>query len=140
MMQLTHEQVALIKKSWTVFRTMDPKLVCEVFYGKLFYEHPSLRRMFPRDMEEQYNKLMDMLNRIVARLDHHTDMTAEIQAMGKRHAAYGVKPEQYGPVGKALLWTLEQGLGSDWNEEVKEAWFTCYTHLATVMLEAAKTP
>lgn len=139
-MQLTHEQVTLIKKSWTVFRAMDPRLVCDVFYGKLFYEHPALRRMFPRDMEEQYNKLMDMLNRIVARLDNLPGITAEIQAMGKRHAAYGVKPEQYEPVGTALLWTLEQGLGPDWNEEVKLAWHTCYTHLATAMQEAAQTP
>lgn len=139
-MKLTHEQVALIKKSWTVFRTMEPRLVCEVFYGKLFYEHPSLRRMFPPDMQNQYNKLMDILNRVVARLDQPSGMTADIQAMGKRHAAYGVKPEQYELVGTALLWTLEQGLGPDWNAEVKLAWHTCYTHLATVMQEAAKTP
>ena len=29
----------------------------------------------------------------------------------KRHVDYGVKAADYTPVGAALLWTLEQGLG-----------------------------
>jgi hemoglobin-like flavoprotein len=32
-------------------------------------------------------------------------------ALAKRHVDYGVKAADYTPVGAALLWTLEQGLG-----------------------------
>ena len=32
-------------------------------------------------------------------------------ALAKRHVYYGVKAADYTPVGVALLWTLEQGLG-----------------------------
>ena len=32
-------------------------------------------------------------------------------ALAKRHVDYGVKAADYEPVGAALLWTLERGLG-----------------------------
>ena len=32
-------------------------------------------------------------------------------ALAKRHVDYGEKAADYAPVGAALLWTLEQGLG-----------------------------
>jgi hemoglobin-like flavoprotein len=39
-------------------------------------------------------------------------------------------------VGKALLWTLERGLGTDWSEELKEAWQACYKMLSDTMINA----
>ncbi len=44
--------------------------------------------------------------------------------------------EQYAPVGAALLWTLEKGLGPDFTPEVKAAWTETYTALAGVMSNA----
>ena len=44
-------------------------------------------------------------------------------------------------VGDALLFTLERGLGDQWNAETKEAWTAVYGIVATVMqkgLEEAK--
>jgi hypothetical protein len=35
----------------------------------------------------------------------------------------------------ALLWTLEQGLGPNWNEETKAAWIACYTILSSAMID-----
>ena len=54
--------------------------------------------------------------------------------LGERHKGYGVTAEQqYAPVGAALLWTLEQGLGPDFTPETKTAWTEAYTALAGVM-------
>jgi nitric oxide dioxygenase len=47
-------------------------------------------------------------------------------ALAKRHVDYGVKPEHYGPVGEALLWTLEQGLAPQWTAETAAAWTKAY--------------
>lgn len=131
---MTHEEVLLIKKSWRMFRNVNPVVIGDTFYGKLFADHPSVRRMFPKDMSRQYQKLMDMISTIVARLDKLDDLTGDIMAMGIRHQAYGVKPEQYKLVGDALIWTLEQGLGRDFTPEVKHAWVKCYAHLADAMI------
>ncbi len=55
-----------------------------------------------------------------------------------RHAGYGVIEGHYATVGKALLWTLEQGLREAWTPEVKAAWVETYTILSTTMLDAAR--
>jgi len=60
-----------------------------------------------------------------------------VRALGKRHAAYDVHEEHFAPVGAALLWTLEQGLGDDFTPEVKDAWATAYGVLSSVMIQAA---
>ena len=36
-------------------------------------------------------------------------------------------------VGDALLWALEQGLGTEWTEEVKDAWVTLYGFMTNEM-------
>lgn len=98
---------------------------------------PSLRKMFPTGMNNQYQKLLDMLNAIVGRLDQLEELSDEIVAMAQRHLEYGVRPSHYKLVGNALLWTLEKGLGSDWNDEVKNAWISCYTLLSDTMIKGA---
>lgn len=131
---MTDKQIIVIKKSWKAFRGIDPKVVGDAFYTKLFHDNPELRRMFPKNMEDQYKKLIDMLTAIVSRLDMLDVMGEDIASMSRRHAAYGVKPFHFKLVGDALLWTLEQGLGKDWNEEVEQAWQTCYQTLANLMM------
>lgn len=133
---MTQEQIILIKKSWRLFRQIDPKLVGGVFYEKLFADQPSLRRMFRSSVEEQSRKLVDMLSAIVLNLDAMDGLKEEVGALAIRHAAYGVKAEHYKAVGAALLWTLQQGLGNDWTKEAEEAWLLCYSTLSGAMIGA----
>jgi hemoglobin-like flavoprotein len=85
----------------------------------------------------QSKKLVDMLSMIVGRLDNLEELTQEIRQLAIRHVSYGVKAAHYKLIGAALLWTLEQGLGRDWNDQVKEAWEACYTILSNTMINAA---
>ncbi len=134
---MTGEQIIIIKKSWRIFRSMNPNTVGDAFYSKLFADTPALRKMFPQGMNDQYQKLLDMLNAIVGRLDRLDQLSEEIVAMAQRHVGYGVIPAHYKLVGDALLWTLEKGLGADWNEEVKNAWISCYSLLSDTMIRSA---
>jgi hemoglobin-like flavoprotein len=136
---MTEKQVITIRKSWRVFRGIDPKVVGDAFYSKLFHDHPELRRMFPKNMDEQYKKLIDMLSTIVSRVDDLEGLGNDIAAMAKRHVAYGVKPFHYQLVGDALLWTLQQGLGKEWNDEVRKAWALCYEQLSQAMIRFSET-
>lgn len=117
-----------------MLRNIDPVVIGETFYGKLFSDHPALRRLFPKDMNLQYQKLMDMLNTILSQLDNMENMSREIALMGQRHVVYGVKPAHYKMVGRAFLWMLEQGLGPDFTIDVKQAWNSCYNTLTQRML------
>lgn len=121
-----------------MFQQISPEVVGDAFYSKLFSSQPKLRSMFPKNMDEQYTKLVDMLSAIVTRLERMEEVTVEIKAMGRRHAGYGVRPAHYKLVGNALLWTLEKGLGNDWNEQVRSAWTDCYNLLADTMIQAAE--
>jgi len=61
-------------------------------------------------------------------------------ALAKRHVAYGVKAADYKPVGAALLWTLERGLGEQWTPELAAAWGSAYTVLSDFMIGEAYGP
>ncbi|WP_266364818.1 globin domain-containing protein [Tellurirhabdus rosea] len=116
-------------------REIDPKLLGNVFYSRLFLEAPELRSLFKPDMEPQYKKLLDMLSYVVVRLDRLDTVLDDVGALAERHTGYGVKPEHYELVGRALLWTLQTGLDRDWNPEVAEAWTAFYTAVATEMIQ-----
>lgn len=130
---MTAEQIKLVKKSWRIMMRIDPVLLGETFYGKLFNDHPELRSLFPKDMKEQYIKLTDMLSSIIMRLDHQD--LASIAEMGKRHVGYGVKLAHYTMVGNAMIWMLSKALGNEWDEPTAEAWLQCYTEIATLMTQ-----
>ena len=134
---MTSHQLFLVKYTWKLLREVDSYVLGSVFYGRLFMTYPNLRSLFKNSLESQHKKFVEMLSIIVARLDRPDVLSDEMRQLAQRHLEYGVKPEHYQPVGEALLWTLEQGLGKDWNTEVKEAWSTCYTIITQAML--AKT-
>lgn len=72
--------------------------------------------------------------------DRLFEIEPSVRPLGARHATYGVRDEHYAPVGAALLWTLEQGLGADFTDETRTAWATAYGILATAMMEASSSP
>ncbi len=57
--------------------------------------------------------------------------------MALRHVEYGVRLDHYKLVGSALLFTLEKGMGTDWPNEMKQAWQACYAILSDTMINAA---
>lgn len=137
---MTNPQLKLVKQTWTLLREIDPAILGDVFYGRLFIKYPALRPLFKGSMDYQYQRFIAMLSLIVARLDRPETIMQEIRQLAGRHEAYGVKPEHYAAVREALLWTLERGLGGDWNPDVEQAWGACYDLLTRSMLESGKLP
>lgn len=133
---MTPEQAILVKESWANVVPIQDK-AAELFYGKLFEMDPELKSLFKGDMVEQGKKLMAMINTAVNALDRLEEVVPAVQELGKRHVGYGVKDKDYDTVGASLLWTLETGLGDAFTEEVKDAWTTVYTVLASTMKAAA---
>jgi hemoglobin-like flavoprotein len=108
-----------------------------LFYGKLFELDPAVKPLFKGDMVAQGKLLMQMIGTAVGALERLDTIVPAVQALGKRHAGYGVTAAHYDTVGAALLWTLEQGLGAGFTPEVKAAWGDTYGTLASVMKAAA---
>src|SRR6185369_1444239 len=122
---MTSYQINLIKSSWKAVSEMDPVTVGGLFYNRVFEIAPAARSMFRQPMEEQSKKLLTTLSFIINKLDKLDDIVNEVIKLANRHVDYGVRPEHYAIVGTALLWTLEQGLGTNWNDELKQAWEEC---------------
>lgn len=133
---MTPQQIQLIQDSWSKVVPIREQAAA-LFYGRLFELDPSVKPMFKGDMKEQGRKLMMLLNTVVTSLEKLGDLVPAVQDLGRKHVPYGVKPEHYDTVGAALLWTLGQGLGAAFTDEVKAAWTEAYVTLATVMKEAA---
>lgn len=134
---MTPEQKMLVKSTWELVEPISEK-AAELFYGRLFELDPAVKPLFKTDIAEQGKKLMQMLAVCVAGLDNLDELVPAVEALGKRHVSYEVTEDQYGTVGEALLWTLEQGLGDKFTDDVREAWTEVYTTLATVMIAASK--
>jgi hemoglobin-like flavoprotein len=133
---MTPSQVILVKDSFERVAE-QPEVVADLFYTRLFALEPRLRPLFKGDMREQGRKLMQMIGIAVRSLDRPEAIVPAVQALGVRHASYGVQDADYDVVGSALLWTLEQGLGSDFTPQTQAAWLASYTLLADVMKQAA---
>ena len=109
----------------------------ELFYGRLFELDPTLRPMFRGDMREQGRKLMATLAVVINGLGNLEAILPAASALAKRHVAYGVKAAHYTPVGAALLWTLERGLGPQWTPQLAAAWGEAYGVLSDFMIGEA---
>ncbi|MBS0521835.1 MAG: hemin receptor [Proteobacteria bacterium] len=132
---MTPQQIDLVQTS---FQKVVPiaATAADLFYDRLFEIAPEVRALFPQDMTEQKKKLMAMLGTVVANLNKLDTILPAVTALGQRHKTYGVTADQYAPVGAALLWTLEKGLGPDFTPDTKAAWTEAYTALAGVMTSA----
>jgi len=133
---MTPQQIELVKKTWVMVVPIADK-AAELFYGRLFELEPSYRQMFKNDMTEQGKKLMKTINIAVEALDDVEPLVPTLKQMGADHAGYGVVDRDYNVVGAALLWTLEQGLGEAFTDEVKNAWASVYELLANTMKAGA---
>ena len=105
-----------------------------MFYRRLFEIAPEVRPLFKNDMTEQGRKLMATLATVVNGLTNLDSILLVASALAKRHVSYGVKASHYAPVGAALLWTLEKGLGPAWTPEVAVAWTAAYATLSGFMI------
>ncbi|MGB5279931.1 MAG: globin family protein [Arenicellales bacterium] len=133
---MTNKEIELVKASWANVVPIS-NLAAELFYGKLFEIDPALKSLFSDNLEEQGKKLMMMINTAVNGLDSPEQIVPAVKALGQRHADYGVVDAHYDTVGAALIWTLGQGLGDGFTDEVKNAWLNTYTLLACTMKEGA---
>lgn len=133
---MTPEHVALVQES---FKRVVPiaGTAADLFYDRLFAIAPDVRPLFPDDLTDQKKKLIGMLATAVTNLHQVDTILPAVEALGRRHVDYGVTSVHYEPVGTALLWTLEQGLGEGFTPPVKAAWTEAYTTLAGVMQAAA---
>jgi hemoglobin-like flavoprotein len=135
---MSPQEKALVKETWRRLTPMA-ETAARLFYRRLFEIHETTRPLFKTtNLAEQRQKLIQALAVVVQGLDHLEALVATLADLGRKHVQYGVTERHYESVGAALLWTLEQGLGSEWTLEAEAAWSSAYLLLSGVMREGAR--
>ncbi len=133
---MNSDQVALVRYSFAKITPIAEEAAA-LFYGRLFEIAPEVKPLFQGDMKEQGRKLMATLAVVVNGLSDLETILPAASALAEKHVAYGVRAEHYTPVGVALLWTLERGLGDEWTSDLAAAWTNAYTMLSEYMIDEA---
>ena len=133
---MTPRQQNLIKESFAMVAPIADQAAI-IFYDRLFELDPSLERLFAHtDMAAQRKNLMQTLTVVVKSIDKLEAIVPAVEALGRRHAGYGVEPAMFATVGQALIDTLAVGLGDAFTNETRNAWVDAYGILSSVMIGA----
>jgi len=135
-MSISKHQIDRIQES---FKKVIPiaDTAATIFYDKLFELDPQLQKLFKSNMGEQGKKLMQTLGVAVGALHELDKVVPVLQNLAVKHIDYGVEEKNYEPVGAALVYTLEQGLGDAFDKELKDAWASLLDLVFSVMKTAA---
>jgi hemoglobin-like flavoprotein len=135
---MTPRQKELVRDSFALVEPIADA-AATIFYDRLFALDPNLRRLFAAtDMAAQRKNLMQTLTVVVRGIDRLDNLVPAVEALGRRHAGYGVRAEDFETVGAALLDTLEVGLGEAFTTETRDAWLAAYGILASVMMSGGR--
>jgi len=98
---LTEPAVAAVRSTFAIVAEAADK-VPGYFYGQLFARDPKLRELFPPAMNDQRDRLVKALVRIVESLTTPEEMAAYLAQLGRDHRKYRIEPAMYEVVGAAL--------------------------------------
>ncbi len=135
-MTLTNAQIDLVRDSFHRLQP-DVEIASELLYERLFEIAPELRSMFRSDMTGQGMQFMSTLGVILEHLDDPQALRPYLEKLAQGHAAYGVKPEHFKPMGQALIWSIQKTLGEKFPAGADAAWEAAYDHLAREMIALA---
>jgi len=108
------------------------------FYAILFDRYPELRPLFKNDIALQTHMLTSMLSSLVKGLNRAAEISGGLRALGKRHCGYQATLADYEKVANALLLTLEEFLGDDFNPEIRDAWISVFGTISGLMIEGTE--
>ncbi len=133
--ELTERQKMLIVESFTQFEPIVESSA-KVFFDRLAKVEPSLGAQFCGDSNVHSDKLATVMQIAVISVRNLDALVPMLRLLGSEYRSYGARPEYYEIFGDVLLWTLRQGLGEAYTEEVNEAWATLYGIIAEMMMQS----
>lgn len=131
------QDTALIRASLGVIESQVEE-VAVYFYAILFARYPTVRDLFPANMDVQRDRLLRALLRIVELVDDPESLTRFCSHLGRDHRKFGTQSAHYPAVGECLLEALARFAGPAWTPEIAGAWERAYGAVADIMVRAAE--
>lgn len=126
----------LLKESWALVEDQQEKVASHL-YARLFLLDPSLRQLFPVEMDRQRSRLLEAILTAIHSSGDPERVDEYLRGLGRDHRKYQVEPEHYQTMGLALLDALRTVAGSHWNLEYDQAWREAYQAISETMIAGA---
>ena len=115
----------------------DEDEFARIFYDKVFEMAPRVKALFRINMTDQGRLLTHMLGGIVYSLSRPKHLETGLARLGASHTHYGVKPEYYPIVKKAMLETIDEVLGENKTDKSLAAWSNALDFVIDTMKASA---
>jgi len=133
---LSADTLATIKSTAPVLAEQG-KAITDLFYAKLFQQHPELQHIFNMAHQahgEQSRALAEAVFMYATHIDALQNLGPMVNHIAHKHASLQVAPEHYPIVGKYLLEAIQDHLGLAPDHPVLAAWAEAYAQLAGIFI------
>ncbi|KAG7351704.1 globin-like protein [Nitzschia inconspicua] len=152
---MSYSTVSNVVDTWEQVRRNDnfEEIVGRELFLKFFALEPDAMVIFELDPESNLETLskscrfvkhssyvIKMIDKTLAMLGPDCELLTEVLLeLGQKHFCYGVKPEYYLSMGRALIHVVETVLGeSRFTPEVKDSWVEVYGAFSYDLIRAQK--
>jgi NAD(P)H-flavin reductase/hemoglobin-like flavoprotein len=108
------------------------------FYALLFLTDPSLRDLFPPMMDNQRDRLMGAVVRVVHQAHEPESLVEYLRQLGRGHRKFGVRPEHYDTLVRCLIAAMKHFAGAGWTPQMDAAWLAMFEFVSQTMIAAAQ--
>lgn len=111
------------------------------FYKRMFTHNPELKHIFNMGNQQNSKQQTALATAVLAYAEHIDDpsvLLPTVKHIGQKHSSLHIRPEHYQIVGKHLLASIQEVLGTAATEELIEAWKVAYFQLADLMIGIEK--
>lgn len=127
-------RVETLEESFDILAPSVAKIV-KTMYTRLFELSPRIVEIFKgHDPRKQLRTVMVLRDSF----DDLSEITPELEALGARHASWGVEEQDYALMGPVLLESMAMATAPYWRSEYTAAWAELFEVVQVVMLRGAE--
>jgi nitric oxide dioxygenase len=131
------EKTLEIVKSTAPVLAKEGEAITQLFYQKLFTNHPELKNIFNmvnQSKGEQARALADSIFQYAVHIDKLELLGDAVSRIAHKHASLQVAPEHYPIVGRFLLEAIQEHLSLKSDDPIMTAWEEAYGALAAIFV------
>lgn len=132
---MSPEQKTLVLQSWKQIEPATPE-AADLYFKTLFAVDPGLRLTFAGDLDREGKRLFSVISTAVRMLDKTEELAPVLREFAEQYECRGVRDQDFGTIGIALINTLRHQLGPVFDAPTQEAWIDAWSTISGIALES----